>query len=101
MHGSRGSSVSIVPDYRPDDTGSILAEVKDFSSSLCVQTVSEAHPASYIMRIGSPFPGVNGGRGVTLTTHSYLVLRSRMSRSYTFSPPAPVWCIVGLLYLLM
>jgi hypothetical protein len=30
--------------------------------------------------------GLNRGRGVTLTTHSHLVPRSRMSRSYT-SPP--------------
>jgi hypothetical protein len=27
------------------------------------------------------------GRGVTLTTHPHVVPRSRMSRSYTFSPP--------------
>jgi hypothetical protein len=33
------------------------AEAKDFSSSLCVQTVSGAHPASYTMGTGGPFPG--------------------------------------------
>jgi hypothetical protein len=39
------------------------------------------------------------GRGVTLTTHSHLVPRSRMSRSYTSSPPqAPPWRVAGLLY---
>jgi len=32
-------------------------------------------------------PGVKRGRGVMLTTHTHLVLRSRMSRSYTSSPP--------------
>jgi len=32
-------------------------------------------------------PGVKRGRGVTLTTHPHLVLRSTMSRSYTSSPP--------------
>jgi hypothetical protein len=32
-------------------------------------------------------PGVKRGRGVMLTTHPQLVPRSRMSRSYTFSPP--------------
>jgi hypothetical protein len=32
-------------------------------------------------------PGVKRGRGVTLTTHPHLVPRSRMSRSYTSSPP--------------
>jgi hypothetical protein len=31
---------------------------KDFSSSLCVQTSSEAHPASYPMGTGSLSPGV-------------------------------------------
>jgi hypothetical protein len=31
-------------------------------------------------------PGLNRGRGVTLTTHPHLVPRSRMSRSYTSSP---------------
>jgi hypothetical protein len=30
---------------------------KDFSSSLCVQTGSGAHPASGTMGIGGPFPG--------------------------------------------
>jgi hypothetical protein len=34
-----------------------LAEAKDFSSSLCVQTGSEAHPASCTMGTGGPFPG--------------------------------------------
>jgi hypothetical protein len=40
-----------------------------FSSSLCVHTGSEAHPASCTMGTGGPFPGANRGRGVTLTTH--------------------------------
>jgi hypothetical protein len=33
------------------------AEAKDFSSSLCDQTSSEAHPASYPMGTGGPFRG--------------------------------------------
>jgi hypothetical protein len=45
------------------------AEAKDFSSSLCVQTGSEDHPAFYPMDTGGPFPGVTCGRGVTLATH--------------------------------
>jgi hypothetical protein len=32
-------------------------------------------------------PGLKRGRGVTLTTHPHVVPRSRMSRSYTSSPP--------------
>jgi hypothetical protein len=57
---SRGSSVGIVSDYGLDDR---VIEVRsstgaeDFSSSPCVQTGSEAHPASYPMGTGGPFPG--------------------------------------------
>jgi hypothetical protein len=32
------------------------AEAKDFSSSLCVQTSSEGHPASYPMGTDGSFP---------------------------------------------
>jgi hypothetical protein len=57
---SRGSAGSIVSDYGLDDR---VIEVRsptgaeDFSSSPCVQTGSEAHPASYPMGTGGPFPG--------------------------------------------
>jgi hypothetical protein len=69
---------------------------KDFSSSLCVQTGSEAHPTSYTLRTGGPFHGgVKRGRGVTLTTHPHLVPRSRMSRSYTSSPPSAFMACSG------
>jgi len=34
-----------------------LAEAEDFSSSLCVQTGSEAHPASCTMGTGGSFTG--------------------------------------------
>jgi hypothetical protein len=33
-----------------------VREAKDFSSSLCVQTGSGAHPASCTVGTGSPFP---------------------------------------------
>jgi len=33
------------------------AGAKDFSSDLCVETSSEAHPASCTMSTGGPFPG--------------------------------------------
>jgi hypothetical protein len=45
------------------------AEAKDFSSSLCVQTGSVAHPASCTMVTGVLSPGLKRGRNVTLTTH--------------------------------
>jgi hypothetical protein len=57
---SRGSSVSIVSDYGLDDRAIEVrypAGAKDFSSSLCVQTGSGAHPASCTMGTRSPFPG--------------------------------------------
>jgi hypothetical protein len=57
---SRVSSGSIVSGYGLDDRAigvRSLAEAKDFSCSLCVQTGSGAHPASCTMGIGGPFPG--------------------------------------------
>jgi hypothetical protein len=57
---SRGSSVSIVSDYSLYDRAigvRFPLEARDFSSSLCVQTGSDAHPASCTMGTGGPFPG--------------------------------------------
>jgi hypothetical protein len=57
---SRGSSGSIVSDYGLDDRAIGVrspAGEKDFSSSLCVQTDSGAHPAS------CPFPGGKSAAG--------------------------------------
>jgi hypothetical protein len=48
-----------VSDYGLDDWAIGVrspVEAKDFSSSLCVQTGSEAHPASCTMGTGDPFP---------------------------------------------
>jgi hypothetical protein len=53
------SSGSIVSDYGLDDRAIEVrspAETKDFSSILCVQTGSGAHPASCPMGTGGPFP---------------------------------------------
>jgi hypothetical protein len=91
LRGSRVSSGSIVSDYGLDDREIGVrspAGAKDFSSSLFVQTGSGAHPASCTMGTGGPFSGVKRGRGVTLTTHTHLVPRSWMSRSYTPLPPS-------------
>jgi hypothetical protein len=63
---SRVSSGSIVSDYELDDRAIGVrspAGAKDFSSSLCVQTGSGAHPASCIMGTGGPFPGVKARPG--------------------------------------
>jgi hypothetical protein len=67
---SRVSSGSIVSDYGLDDRAIEVrspAGAKDFSSSLCVQTGSGAHPT---MGTGGPFPGGKSAVwGVTLNTH--------------------------------
>jgi hypothetical protein len=52
--------------------------LKNFSSTLCVQTGSGAHPASCTVGTGVLSPGLIRGRGVTLTTHPHLVPKSRM-----------------------
>jgi hypothetical protein len=49
-----------VSDYGLDDRAIGVrssAGAKNFSSSLCVQTGSGAHPASSPMGTGGPFPG--------------------------------------------
>jgi hypothetical protein len=59
---------------------------KDFSSSLCVQTGSGAHPASCTMGTGRPFPGAKARPWCDADHSPLLVPRSRMSRSYFSSP---------------
>jgi hypothetical protein len=61
-----GSSGSIVSDYGLDDQAiGVRSPVgaKDFSSSLCVQTGSGAHPASCTMGTGGSFPGCKARPG--------------------------------------
>jgi hypothetical protein len=56
---SRVSSVSIVSDYGLDDLAIGVrspAGAEDFSSILCVQTGSGAHPASCTLGTGWSFP---------------------------------------------
>jgi hypothetical protein len=57
---------SIVSDYGLDDRAIGVrspAGAEDFSSSLCVQTGSGAHPASCTMGTGGPFPGGKSAAG--------------------------------------
>jgi hypothetical protein len=84
-----GNSVSTVSDYRLDRGNGVQfpEEAKNFSSSLCVQISSEAHRASYPVGTADPFLGVQRVRGATLTGHSPSSAGSRMSWSYTSSPP--------------
>jgi hypothetical protein len=71
---SWGNSVSIVRGYRLDDRATMVR-----SSSLCVQTSSEAHPVSYPMSSGGPFPGSKARPGRDADHSPHLVPRSRMS----------------------
>jgi hypothetical protein len=55
-----------VSDYGLDDRaigGRFPAGAKDFSSILCVQTGSGAHPASCNMGTGGSFPGGKSAAG--------------------------------------
>jgi hypothetical protein len=76
---SQDSSGSIVSDYGLDDREigiRSLAEARDFSSILRVQTGSGAHPASYTMGTGGSFPG-GKARPMRNADHSlHLVPRS-------------------------
>jgi hypothetical protein len=77
-----------------------LLDWRDFSSSLCVQTSSEVHPASCPMDAAVISRGVKRGRGVMLTAHSQLVSRSRMSWIYIPSHPWRLHGVAGELYLI-
>jgi hypothetical protein len=61
---------------------------KDSSSNLCVQTGSGADLASCIMGTGGPFPGAKTRPRRDADHSPHLVPSSRMSRSYTSSPPS-------------
>jgi hypothetical protein len=100
---SRGSSGSIVSDYGLDDRAigvRSLAGAKDFSSSLCVQTGSGAHPASCPMGTGGPFPGGKARPGRD-AGHSPLSSAEVVNEQelYLLSSQAPPWRVAGLLYL--
>jgi hypothetical protein len=101
-NGSRGSSVSIVSGYALDDRAFEVrspAWTKDFSSSLCVQTGSGAHPASCTMGTGGPFPGgkARPGRDADHSSLSSAEVVNKLEL-YLLSPQAPPWRVAGLLY---
>jgi hypothetical protein len=85
------SSVSIVSGYGLDDRAIAVqssAEAKGFFflASLSRPTLGPTQPPVQWVPGALP-PELKRGRVVTLTTHPRLVPRSRMSRSYTSSPP--------------
>jgi hypothetical protein len=82
-NGWPGSSVGIATGYRLDGPGIKSRWGEIFRTC---QTGPVAHPASCTMGTGS-FPGVESGRGVTLTPHPLLVPRSKKSvELYLYSP---------------
>jgi hypothetical protein len=91
-----------VSDYGLDDWAIAVrspAEVKDFSSSLCIQTGSEVHPASCPKRTRGPFPGGKARPGLD-ADHSPPSRAEVVNELelYLLSPQAPPWRVVGLLY---
>jgi hypothetical protein len=73
---------------------------------VCVQTDSGALPASYRVGTADHFLGAKARLGRDADHSPHLVPRSRMSRSYTSSPPIAsvaysgtvfldVWCFYG------
>jgi hypothetical protein len=84
-----GSSVGIATGYGMDGPGIESRWRARFYAP--VQTGPGAHPASCTMGTGS-FPGVESGRGVTLTPHPSLVPRSKKRvELYLYSPQGPSW----------
>jgi hypothetical protein len=62
------------------------AKAKGLTSSLCVQTGSDSHPASCTIGTGYPFPGAKSRPGRDADHSPHLVPSSRVSRSYISSP---------------
>jgi hypothetical protein len=85
-------------DYRAIGVRS-PAGAKDFSSILCVQTGSGAHPVSCTMGTGGPFPGGKSrpGRDADHSPPSSAEVVNE-KELYPLSPQAPPWRVAGLLY---
>jgi hypothetical protein len=91
-----------VSDYGLDDRAIGVrspAGAKDFSSILCVQTGSGAHPASCAMGTGGPFPGgkARPGRDADRSPPSSAEVVNE-KELYLLSPQAPPWRVGGLIY---
>jgi hypothetical protein len=82
-----GSSVGIATGYELDGHGTESRWGRDFSHL----SRPGLHPPSCKMGTGS-FPGVECGRGVTLTPHPLLVPRSKSRvELYLYTPQGPSW----------
>jgi hypothetical protein len=74
------------------------SEVRDFSSSLCVQTSCEAHSASYPMDTGNSFLGWKSRLGRDFNHSPHLVSKSGLSRSNNSSPLVTSIAVLGQIY---
>jgi hypothetical protein len=72
---------------------------EDFSSSLCVQTSSGAHPAPYLTGTGRPFPGGKAwpGRDADHSPPSSVEVKYEYEL-YLLSPHVSPWHVAGQLY---
>jgi hypothetical protein len=90
-----------VSDYGLDDRAIGVrspAGAEDFSSNLCFQTGSGAHPTSCTMGTGGPIPG-DKARPRRDADHSPPSSAEVVSEElYLLSPQAPPWRVEGLLY---
>jgi hypothetical protein len=101
---SRASSGSIVSGYGLYDQAIEVrspAGAKDFSSILCVQTGSGAHPSCTI-GTGGPLPGgkARTGRDTDHSPPSITEVENE-NELYLLSPQASPWRVAGLLYFLL
>jgi hypothetical protein len=74
-------------------------EAEDFSSSLCIQTDSGAHPASYTLDTGGSFPRgkARPGRDADHSPPSSAEVKKEQEL-YLLSPKVPSRCVTGPLY---
>jgi hypothetical protein len=99
-HSEPCSSVSTASGYGLDDRAIEVrspAGAEDFSSTLCVQTGSGAHPASCTMGTGGPFPGDKSQPGHDADRSPSSVEVENEYELYLLSSQAPPWRVVGQL----
>jgi hypothetical protein len=89
-------SVCLTTDWTTGRSGFDPRQRRGFSSSLCVQTGSGAHPASYPMGTGGPFSGgkVRQGLDADLSPPSSVEVKNEYEL-YLLSRQAPPWRVVG------
>jgi hypothetical protein len=90
-------------DYGLDDRAIEVRSqtgAEDFSSSLCIQTGSGAHPASYPMGTGVLSPGgkARPGRDADHSPPSSAEVKDELELYFLF-PHVPPWRVAGQLYL--